>query len=358
MKFGIWYLLESPMDTHQRDYEEMLDQIAYAEELGFDSVWVAEHHSSPFGIIPSPQVVLAAIAQRTKKMRIGSSVSILTLNNPVRIAEDYAMVDVLSGGRLEFGVGRGYQPGEFKNLGVSMENTRERFNEALEIILGLWQNETFSYDGEFYKIEDAFIRPKPIQQPHPPAYVASMSDSTFEIMANYGLNPTVNPMFSSEEQALNNLKNARKTMLERGISEDKLDFPYMVMTHVAENVETARQNTEKYLDWHFNTLPALISGGNAGKAAQNYENYNKISETLNGITFDELREKGIIKVDGPEALIDYINHLEDTFGMKQFLTWHRFGGMDDKTVRKSMEMMAKEVMPYFKNKEKKKVTQS
>jgi alkanesulfonate monooxygenase SsuD/methylene tetrahydromethanopterin reductase-like flavin-dependent oxidoreductase (luciferase family) len=107
-------MLESRQDNHQHDYEEMLSQIKYAEELGFDLVWVAEHHSSPFGIIPSPHVVLAAIAQRSNKMRIGSSVSILTLNNPVHIAEDYAMVDVLSGGRLEFGVGRGYQPGDSK----------------------------------------------------------------------------------------------------------------------------------------------------------------------------------------------------------------------------------------------------
>lgn len=348
MEFGIWYLLESPDDNHSRAYKEMLDQIEYAEELGFDSVWIAEHHSSPFGIIPSPPVALAAIAERTKKMRIGSSVSILTLNNPVRIAEDYAMVDVISGGRLNFGVGRGYQPNEFKNLGVSMENTRERFNEALEIILGLWKNDTFSYNGDHFQIEDAFIRPRPVQDP-PPVFVASMSDDTFKLMAKHGLNPTVNPMFSSEEQALNNLKYARETMLSQGISEDDQDFPYMVMTHLADSVETARQQTEGALDWHFNVLPELISAGQAGNTAGGYENYNKISENLTGIDFDGLREQGIVKVGEPEEMIKFIQMLKDSFGMKQFLTWHRFGGLDDKAVRASMKTFAEEVMPHFKS---------
>ncbi|RIK03299.1 MAG: luciferase, partial [Acidobacteria bacterium] len=119
MKFGIFYVLECPDRDFSRAYREMLEQIAYAEQLGFDEVWLAEHHGSDYGSMPSPQVAAAAIAARTERMRIGIAVSNLTFDWPVRIAEDYAMVDVISGGRLDFGVGRGYQPDEFHNMGVA-----------------------------------------------------------------------------------------------------------------------------------------------------------------------------------------------------------------------------------------------
>ena len=138
MEFGIFYVLEAPDGDYKKGYDEMIGQIEYAEELGFDAVWLAEHHSSAYGSIPSPQVALAAIAERTKKIKIGSLISVLPLGNPIRIAEDYAMVDILSNGRLQFGVGRGYQPGEFEMLGVDMKDTRGRFKEELEIIKGLW----------------------------------------------------------------------------------------------------------------------------------------------------------------------------------------------------------------------------
>lgn len=132
MKFGIFYVLECPDHDFTRAYREMLEQISYAEKLGFDEVWLAEHHGSDYGSMPSPQVAAAAIAERTERMRIGIAVSNLTFDWPVRIAEDYAMVDVLSGGRLDFGVGRGYQPQEFRNMGVGniQGESREVFVEA------------------------------------------------------------------------------------------------------------------------------------------------------------------------------------------------------------------------------------
>ena len=110
MKMGLFYVNECHDQNYERAYGEMLEQIQYGEELGFESVWLAEHHFSSYGSMPSPQVAAAAISQITKKMDIGIGVSILNFDNPVRIAEDYAMVDILSNGRLKFGAGRGYQP--------------------------------------------------------------------------------------------------------------------------------------------------------------------------------------------------------------------------------------------------------
>ena len=126
MRFGLFYVLESPDGDHRRAYKEMLGQIEYAEELGFDSVWLAEHHGSAYGSLPSPAVAAAAIATMTERLRIGIAVSILPFSNPVRTAEDYAMVDVISNGRLDMGVGRGYQPREFAMLGLADQQQHSR----------------------------------------------------------------------------------------------------------------------------------------------------------------------------------------------------------------------------------------
>src|SRR5262249_38274889 len=113
MRFGLFYVCEAPDGGVQRSYREMLDQVEYAEELGFDTVWLAEHHGSSYGTMPRPAIMAAAVAARTTRMRVGVMVSVLPFSNPVRNAEDWAMVDVLSGGRLDLGTGRGYQPREF-----------------------------------------------------------------------------------------------------------------------------------------------------------------------------------------------------------------------------------------------------
>ncbi len=144
MKFGVFFVTESPDRDFRRAYAETLEQIEYAEHLGFDTVWLAEHHGSTYGSMPSGSVMASAIAQRTKTMRIGMAVSILPFNNPVRIAEEYAMVDVLSEGRLDFGVGRGYQPSEYEMLGLAdrQDDSRTIFQESLDISPGCGRRTT------------------------------------------------------------------------------------------------------------------------------------------------------------------------------------------------------------------------
>ncbi|MBA3347195.1 MAG: LLM class flavin-dependent oxidoreductase, partial [Actinobacteria bacterium] len=190
MKFGVFFVSETPDDDYKRAYDETLEQIEYAEHLGFDTVWLAEHHGSTYGSMPSGAVMAAAVAQRTTFIRIGLAVNILPFNNPVRMAEDYAMVDVLSNGRLDYGVGRGYQPDEFAMLGLGdrQETSREIFQESLEVITGLWTHEQFSYSGKYYTLDHAELHPRPIQKPHPPVYVAAISPETFGLIAEKGYN--------------------------------------------------------------------------------------------------------------------------------------------------------------------------
>ena len=151
MKFGMLSLLDYyPEDkSEEQYYKDFFAEVDLAEELGFDAMWIGEHHFCNY-VCPSPQIVAMAIAQRTKKMRIGTAVALLPHHDPIRLAEDYAMLDLLSGGRLDFGVGRGFIKLIYDGFNQSMDESRERFREVLEVIEQAWSRETFSYQGQFY----------------------------------------------------------------------------------------------------------------------------------------------------------------------------------------------------------------
>src|SRR3972149_3401161 len=162
MKFGQLHLFENPMDRSEKEIvDEQFDIMARAEEFGFDSVWPAEHHFSEYGYCASPAVTLAA----------------------------------LSGGRVDLGVGRGYQPHEFAGFGVDQERSRDIFRESVEVIQQAWTRERFSYEGEFYRVNDLSVRPKPLQKPHPPIWMASLSSHAFELCGRYGFNLMCAPVF-------------------------------------------------------------------------------------------------------------------------------------------------------------------
>ncbi len=155
MRYGLFYLPSSLPATRAEGAERfrtIVDQIAYGEEIGFDSVWLAEHHFHAFaGIFSSPTVIGAAIAERTKKMRIGTAVLLLPYHNPLRVAEDYATLDCLSNGRLEFGIGHGFVKWEALTFGIPLDDLRDRFKENLEVVLKAWSEAKVNHKGRFYE---------------------------------------------------------------------------------------------------------------------------------------------------------------------------------------------------------------
>jgi alkanesulfonate monooxygenase SsuD/methylene tetrahydromethanopterin reductase-like flavin-dependent oxidoreductase (luciferase family) len=177
MKFSAFLLFHRPDQTRSiKDvYDYNLRVAALLEELDFDGLWVSEHHFRDYGTVPNIFTMLAYLAGRTERIRLGSGVVVLPLHDPVHVAEEAAMVDLLSGGRLDLGVGRGYQSIEFDGFGRDLSEARERFDEALDTITGLWANETYQHEGRFYRTGEVNLLPRPVQQPHPPLYVAAVS---------------------------------------------------------------------------------------------------------------------------------------------------------------------------------------
>jgi alkanesulfonate monooxygenase SsuD/methylene tetrahydromethanopterin reductase-like flavin-dependent oxidoreductase (luciferase family) len=174
--------------TFPQFYRRTLDQIVLAEQLGYDHVWITEHHFVDDGYMPSPLVVSGAIAALTERIMIGQDVMLLPFVNPVRLAEDLAVLDNLSNGRIMLGAGMGYVPSEFAGMGVPRAERRARMDDTLEILRRAWTHEEFDYEGEVYQVEKVRVRPRPVQPGGPPLWVAAMSEAGARRAARFGAN--------------------------------------------------------------------------------------------------------------------------------------------------------------------------
>ena len=188
-RLGVWYDFRNPARWRvpwPQLYAETLDQAAYAEELGFASIWVSEHHFSEEGYLPALSAVLGALAERTSRARLGTAVLLAPLHHPLRLAEDLAVVDQLSGGRLDVGLAPGYKPDEFAVLGVPKSERGARTDETIEILQLAWRGEPFSYAGRHFRFDDVVVGPPPSQQPGPPIWVGGNSLAAARRAARYG----------------------------------------------------------------------------------------------------------------------------------------------------------------------------
>lgn len=260
------------------------------------------------------------------------------------------MVDVLSGGRLDFGVGRGYQPQEFKMLGIDQATSRERFAEALDIILGAWTTDPFSYNGKHFQVSNLSVRPKVVQKPHPPVYVAAISPETFDLVVDKGLTLLVTPTLMALPELKDFVVNAKRRLIAAGRDPLSIDFPMNLQIHIAPTVEKARENTKQALDWYFKRVMELVPKGTA--VPNTYQRYAEVASGFDQIPpeqlIDVLIDGGIILLSDPAGAIARIQELHDDIGQQQLLCWMRMGGLEHHKVMSSIKLFADEVMPYFK----------
>src|SRR5437016_9726734 len=197
MKFGYFTLSDNRYANNTRSANQfvadILDEAVYAEEVGLHSAWIGEHHFSTLGVLSCPDLVLAQVAARTTKIRLAPAVTVLPLHHPIRVAEQWATLDLLSNGRVDFAAGRGYDRREYLPFHVSFEDNQSIFDEGLELVRTLWQSdERLTYKGRHYQFEDVRITPKPVQKPIP-TYVASFSKPSIELAARLGCGLVVAP---------------------------------------------------------------------------------------------------------------------------------------------------------------------
>jgi alkanesulfonate monooxygenase SsuD/methylene tetrahydromethanopterin reductase-like flavin-dependent oxidoreductase (luciferase family) len=167
-------------------YARAFSRIEIMDQTGYDCVWLAEHHFNTYSVCPSINVMASHVAARTRHLRIGMAVSLAAFYNPLRLAEEVALVDVLSGGRVNWGAGRGFDRSEFEAFAVPVEESSDRFRECVEIVLAAWQHEHLSYEGRFWRYDGIEVLPKPLQAPHPPVWLAATSLDSIRRAAEKG----------------------------------------------------------------------------------------------------------------------------------------------------------------------------
>lgn len=348
MKFGTFHLFQQAPGTSQETiYAHAIEQITTAEKYGFDSCWLAEHHFSPYGICPDPLLMAAHLAGVTERVRLGIAVSVLPFSNPVRLAERASMVDRLSGGRLDLGVGRGYQAHEFKGFGISMDDSKGLFDESLAILRAAWQRKEFSFEGKHYKYQNIRIFPDPVQEPHPPIWIGAWkTPATVEFAAKAGF-PIMSPVQAPLPVVRENLKRYKDIRASLGLSE-QIDLPVLMFCHVGPTDQKAKEDAREAIIWYLKAISKIGTpkqdDGSLSKQYQSYsdwefydwaaENYDFVSSTL--------------IIGSPETCIERIQMLQREIGLNYLILWKDFGGLAHEKVMSSLELFATKVMPAFK----------
>lgn len=288
----------------------------------------------------------------TRRIRLGTGVVVLPFHNPIRVAEEYALLDLMSDGRLEFGVGRGYQPTEMRGYGVDQTRTRDIFRESLEIIVQAWTQERVNFKGEFFTIEDQPVRSNPLQKPHPPTWVAALSPETFGIIGKLGANLLYSPTFTPDSQPLvERLAAYRQALLEGGHDPATKEIAALRMIYVAETNAQARRDFAEPVVWYYHTIASYVAPPPGQPLLPTYETYGRtrdLAASLTVETFDSLVEGGAVIAGDPNYCIERTEAMEKTWGFTTLLCWTRLGGMAHQKVIKSMELMQRHVIPHFK----------
>ena len=285
MKFGLLHLFETAGGrTEQEMLNEQIELMESAETYGFDSVWTAEHHFSEYGFCASPALALAAVAKSTSKVRLCSGVVVLPFHNPIRVAEDFAMLDLLTDGRVELGIGRGYQPTEFAAYGIDQTQSTEMFDESIEIILKAWSEETFSYEGKHYQYKDISVRPRPIQKPRPPIWMAAISEASFEKAGRYGLNLLCSPVFGGSLEAAQQGINTYWAALEKhGHDRETHEVAALCAMYCGETNDQAREEFAEPVTWYFQHLGKYVAPKVGQPEIKGYESYQDVRDLLSHI---------------------------------------------------------------------------
>ena len=347
MKFGFFFQLPcAPWQSERQRYHDTLAQIEHGDRLGFDTAWLAELHFFPeFSVMSSPLLVAAAAAQRTQRIRLGMAVSLLPLGDPIRSAEDAATVDILSDGRLVFGVGRGTNPLHYGGFNIPMDESRDRFSEALDIVTQAWTAERVNYAGTYYQVKDVAVYPKPLQKPHPPIRIATNSSDTFPLAGRLGY-----PMFSS--LVVVPLPRFRRDIAvywqtfeaaghQRTGEEIALLFPLYVAETEAEAQTVPRDSIMHY----FEVLSRRMVAGDADLDAATRERNREMQARFQRLTFEEVRENVAI-IGTPEHCLERISWLREEFQLSELIGWFNPGGLlPPDTVLTSMSRFATHVMP-------------
>jgi luciferase family oxidoreductase group 1 len=340
MNFGTFLLMQSPSArAAQEIYARALDLAQAAESLGFHNVWLAEHHFSTYGYLSRPAQLATYIAAKTSRVRVGTAVIVVPLHHPLVVAEEIATLDLVSGGRLDVGLGRGYQHYEFERFGLELDSGRARWEESIDIILRALAGRPFSYEGKLFKIPETTVFPQPLQQPRPPIWITAQSPDSVEAAVRRGFNVLTGGFGVPIERMAE-----FRRLFDRLVAEVKPPRPLQVgvqrAVYVTDDDADARAAAEE-ARWNMRVTLSLRN------------HYERVEQgraipvpAPTEPPVDDLLDRFLV-IGTPDTVIGQIKRIREAVGISHFNCSFWFGDLEHARVLRSMELFAREVMPAF-----------
>jgi alkanesulfonate monooxygenase SsuD/methylene tetrahydromethanopterin reductase-like flavin-dependent oxidoreductase (luciferase family) len=346
LTFGAYALPSYHLETDPPQgvfMRQLLDLLASAEPLGFDNIWLNEHHFTSWGgMLPAPSMALAALSQRTQRIRLGTSIAVLGLHHPIDIAEQMAMLDLMSGGRVEFGVGRGSVVYDYEVFGLPYDQAQARTLEALEVIEKAWTGEHFSHAGQFFQIPNVKVWPRPEQQPHPPIWVSCASGpESFEWTARHGYHLLTIGFVKPVPDFAALTRVYRDAWADAGQAPGGFQIGTLYHAVICEHGPTARELALGAITRFLGQLretEALTSQPLPGRRAG----------VLDATEIARLIDNSRLVAGNPDEVADMLAYLQSEVGFTQVDLMFQFGGLSFETARESMELFSAEVMPRLR----------
>jgi probable F420-dependent oxidoreductase len=312
-------------------YREALEEVVRAEELGFDSVWMEEHHGVKDHYWPSPLTILAGFATRTSRVLLGTDILVMPFYHPVRLAEDVALIDVISGGRFILGTAIGYKPDEFALYDTPLENRGARFEEGLKLMRSLWTEETVTFKGKYYKLDNGRIEPKPLTKPHPPVWIGGWGKLTLKRAATLAQNWIPGPTAD-----LARLQDGKRQFLIHRSAADltaPTEWPLTRDVIIAYTDREARELAERHI---------MVSYRHEYAGGWRHPFIDaSIATDLDGL----MRDRFLI--GGPDQVVAGITRFVEVYGMTHLICRLFFPGMPHAHIMRELDLLARKVMPAF-----------
>ena len=352
MKFGIIELSQPDKDVEKYPYREVHErvtrEIIEADKAGYDYVWIAEHHASTgYGILPDPITYIAYLASLTKRITLCSGVMVVPLHNVVRVVENISFVDILTNGRIAFGIGSGYREHEFEALGADFANRRAYQAEALEVMMGLFHDKQIDHKGvhlpDINITGDYEILPHPVQQPHPPMYMGAASEESIALCAKWGLGllmSTLTPLKELAPKSKFYLDKCQETASPYNKNPGHGSVGIGRMVYVAETDAQAKEEAGEAVVRHVHSFTGAATSGYLGKISQENKDMYQASD------YEDLCEDTII-YGSPETVIEKIKYMEELTGATSLIL--HFPPYNTREQNKRvLKMFAEKVIPKFR----------
>jgi alkanesulfonate monooxygenase SsuD/methylene tetrahydromethanopterin reductase-like flavin-dependent oxidoreductase (luciferase family) len=331
MRFGLQLDFRNPPQWHQPPaslYRESIDFAAWTETLGFDDVWISEHHAADDSYLPSPLIAAAAIAAKTRRIRIGTAIAAAPFYHPVRLAEDCAVLDIVSDGRFELGLGLGYRAEEFAGYGLNQKQRGAMTDEILQIVRRLWDGETLDFDGHHYQLRGARIMPRPLQQ-RLPIWIGGFNAPAFRRAAQYG-----DGIIGGGDIAAR-AREYGAALLAQGKDTATARMLYgMLWFMVAEDPDKAFHEVAPHVLHQINTYAKWLRG--------------TAHEMFKPSTLADLKAQGTLQVVTPDAAIAMIRNLTAQAPIEGIYGMIPPAGYPLERLAEHVELFASKVIPAFR----------